>query len=313
MITFDCYGTLIDWERGLARRLRGGGGGERAPGGRGGRDAPLRGDGARGAGGGLPELSRRPRRDRPARGGAPGLAAARRARGLPAPRASSAGRPSPTPMPPCAAWRGAGYQLGILSNVDNDLLAWTRRHFAAPFELVVTAEQVRSYKPAPGHFLEARARIGRPPWLARRPELFPRRDPLPGPGHSRAPGSTAEPGARRRRAAGPRVPDAHRAGRVAGSRARARLTVEGPARIRSQPSSRPHEYRRRHHGRAGSSATVERRQGRSREPPGVHPRHGGARRHRAAGRPDARCPRASGPRRRSPRPSRPPSAAAAAR
>ena len=59
----------------------------------------------------------------------------------------------------------AGYRLGILSNVDIDLLAWTRRHFAAPFELIVTAEQVRSYKPAPGHFLEARTRIGGRPWL----------------------------------------------------------------------------------------------------------------------------------------------------
>ena len=33
------------------------------------------------------------------------------------------------------------------------------------FEIIVTAAQVRSYKPAPGHFLEARRRIGPARWL----------------------------------------------------------------------------------------------------------------------------------------------------
>jgi FMN phosphatase YigB (HAD superfamily) len=33
------------------------------------------------------------------------------------------------------------------------------------FEIIVTAAQVRSYKPAPGHFLEARRRIGSAKWL----------------------------------------------------------------------------------------------------------------------------------------------------
>jgi 2-haloalkanoic acid dehalogenase type II len=59
----------------------------------------------------------------------------------------------------------AGYQLGILSNVDDDLLEATRRHFTVPFDLIVTAQQVGSYKPADGHFLTARRRIGGRPWL----------------------------------------------------------------------------------------------------------------------------------------------------
>ena len=59
----------------------------------------------------------------------------------------------------------AGCRLGILSNVDDDLLAATRRHLSVPFEILVTAEQVRSYKPAPGHFEEARRRIGSSRWL----------------------------------------------------------------------------------------------------------------------------------------------------
>jgi 2-haloacid dehalogenase/putative hydrolase of the HAD superfamily len=61
--------------------------------------------------------------------------------------------------------RGAGYRLGILSNVDDDLIAATRRQFTVDFELVITAEQVKSYKPAHGHFLKAKERIGSASWL----------------------------------------------------------------------------------------------------------------------------------------------------
>jgi 2-haloalkanoic acid dehalogenase type II len=59
----------------------------------------------------------------------------------------------------------AGYSLGILSNIDDDLLAGTRRHFTVAFDLIVTAQQVGSYKPAHGHFAEARQRLGDKRWL----------------------------------------------------------------------------------------------------------------------------------------------------
>jgi 2-haloalkanoic acid dehalogenase type II len=59
----------------------------------------------------------------------------------------------------------AGYTLGILSNVDDDLLASTRRHFRVSFDLLVTAQQVGSYKPAQGHFLVARQHLGPRRWL----------------------------------------------------------------------------------------------------------------------------------------------------
>jgi len=59
----------------------------------------------------------------------------------------------------------AGYALGILSNVDNALLAETRRHLQADFEILITAQQVGSYKPAHGHFETARQRIGDRRWL----------------------------------------------------------------------------------------------------------------------------------------------------
>lgn len=56
--------------------------------------------------------------------------------------------------------RAAGAHLGILSNTDDDLLAATRKHFTVKFDLVITAQQVRSYKPGHTHFLAARERIG---------------------------------------------------------------------------------------------------------------------------------------------------------
>lgn len=59
----------------------------------------------------------------------------------------------------------AGYRLGILSNVDDVLIAATRRHFTVDFDLIITAQQVRSYKPAPPHFLAAREPIGNARWL----------------------------------------------------------------------------------------------------------------------------------------------------
>jgi 2-haloacid dehalogenase/putative hydrolase of the HAD superfamily len=58
------------------------------------------------------------------------------------------------------------YRLGILSNVDDDLIAATLRHFnGAHFDLIVTAQQVNAYKPAYAHFEVARRRLGVARWL----------------------------------------------------------------------------------------------------------------------------------------------------
>ena len=51
------------------------------------------------------------------------------------------------------------FETGVLSNIDDKLLGATRRHFRADFDLVVTAQQVRSYKPDPAHFKECARRI----------------------------------------------------------------------------------------------------------------------------------------------------------
>jgi 2-haloacid dehalogenase len=52
------------------------------------------------------------------------------------------------------------YSLGLLSNIDDKLLGQTRRHIPIDFDLVVTAQQVRSYKPDPAHFTECARRMG---------------------------------------------------------------------------------------------------------------------------------------------------------
>lgn len=51
------------------------------------------------------------------------------------------------------------YQLGILSNIDNDLLAATRRHFTVEFDLIITAQELKSYKPGHAHFNTAQERL----------------------------------------------------------------------------------------------------------------------------------------------------------
>jgi 2-haloacid dehalogenase len=51
------------------------------------------------------------------------------------------------------------YRLVVLSNIDDDLFALTSRLLQVPFDLVVTAERVRSYKPGLAHFETALAEL----------------------------------------------------------------------------------------------------------------------------------------------------------
>ncbi|MBO0769335.1 MAG: haloacid dehalogenase [Solirubrobacterales bacterium] len=58
------------------------------------------------------------------------------------------------------------HSIGLISNIDDKLLGLTRRHLQKTtgqpidFDLVVTAQQVRSYKPDLAHFTECERRIG---------------------------------------------------------------------------------------------------------------------------------------------------------
>ena len=164
VVTFDCYGTLIDWEDGIASAFS--------------REAAEDGvvlDRSRVVAAyhelepDVEAFEYRPYRDVLT---ATAIRVAQRlgwpltedrARFLP----ESLPRWKPFPDTDTALRRLAadGHRLGILSNVDDDLLGETRRHFPVPFDVVVTAQQVQSYKPAPAHFVEARRRIGGARWL----------------------------------------------------------------------------------------------------------------------------------------------------
>ena len=53
------------------------------------------------------------------------------------------------------------FRLGVLSNVDRGLFAGTTKHFSVAFDFLICAQDVRSYKPAPGHFERLRCQEGR--------------------------------------------------------------------------------------------------------------------------------------------------------
>ncbi len=69
--------------------------------------------------------------------------------------------PFPDTNPALEALAG-GFRLGILSNVDEDLLDATRRTLSAEFDFWVTADRVESYKPDLAHFEAARPFVGDP-------------------------------------------------------------------------------------------------------------------------------------------------------
>ena len=157
IITFDCYGTLIDWERGIADAFAAAG--ASAP-----REEILRHYAQ------IEPLVEQERHRRyrdvlaeVAQQIAPRIGWTTDGAFLPG------SLPRWTPFPDTNAaleqLTAAGYRLGILSNTDDDLLAATRKHFTVDFDLVITAEQVGSYKPARGHFDAARERIGTARWL----------------------------------------------------------------------------------------------------------------------------------------------------
>jgi 2-haloacid dehalogenase len=145
--TFDCYGTLVDWEGGLAAAMA--------------------------------ELWPAADRDRLVRayhavepviqedGGLPyrevmgrSLAAVAAICGLAVPAgrddalgASLPGWPVFAEVPPALReLREAGWKLAILSNTDPDLIAESAASIGVPFELIITAREAGSYKPGPGHW-----------------------------------------------------------------------------------------------------------------------------------------------------------------
>ena len=156
-LSFDCYGTLIDWEAGILEALR--------PAlDRRGIDAPddrlLELFAA--AESGFQRQAWLPYKDvlrRVMEQIARGLGfepTAEEAGSL----ADSVGRWEPFPDTIEALGRlKERYRLAIVSNIDDDLFSRTARRLRVPFDLVTTAEQVHSYKPAPAHFTRTLERL----------------------------------------------------------------------------------------------------------------------------------------------------------
>jgi len=164
VITFDCYGTLVDWRGGIARAVR---------------EAAER-DGIRTDDPTVLALyneiepaveAERYRSYRDVLTESARRVAARLGWPLADARASFLAESLPgwTPFADTNAALErlvkAGYSLGILSNTDDDLIAATRRHLTVPFDMVITAQQVRSYKPGHAHFETARERLRGRRWL----------------------------------------------------------------------------------------------------------------------------------------------------
>jgi 2-haloacid dehalogenase len=72
-------------------------------------------------------------------------------------------QPFPDTVPALRQAREAGLRLAILSNTDRDIIEHTLRQMDVEFDAVVVAEDVRSYKPSPANFRRLLAEIGERP------------------------------------------------------------------------------------------------------------------------------------------------------
>ncbi|MGH2407584.1 MAG: haloacid dehalogenase type II [Candidatus Limnocylindrales bacterium] len=71
--------------------------------------------------------------------------------------------PFPDTRPALLQAHAAGLRLAIISNTDNDIIEHSLRQLELPFEAVITAQDAGAYKPADAPFETALARLGEPP------------------------------------------------------------------------------------------------------------------------------------------------------
>jgi 2-haloalkanoic acid dehalogenase type II len=150
--TFDCYGTLIDWNGGIRGQLARVFGDERA-------DAllvryhvlepMLEADGTRSYREVLTEAMR-------------GLGAPEEEEGALA-RSLPDWQPFPEVHDALEQARGRGWKLAVLSNTDPDYIEASLERIDVPFDLVIVASDIGSYKPALGHWRTFEERVGRLP------------------------------------------------------------------------------------------------------------------------------------------------------
>jgi 2-haloacid dehalogenase len=150
--TFDCYGTLIDWNGGIRGELARVFGEEQAdellhryheleP--------ALEADGTRSYREVLTEAMRQL--------GAPAGEEGGLARSLPG------WQPFPEVRGALERARANGWKLAILSNTDRDYIEASMERIGVPFELAIVASEIGSYKPALGHWQAFEREVGRAP------------------------------------------------------------------------------------------------------------------------------------------------------
>ena len=140
--TFDCYGTLVNWNAGIAAALG---------------DPSL-----------LPryhELEPQVQAEEPTRSYRDVLRETARRLGVEAdPAASLPEWPVfPDTRGALEEARGRGWRLAILSNTDRDLIEASMRAIGVPFELAIVASEIGSYKPAHEHWHAFARQAGRLP------------------------------------------------------------------------------------------------------------------------------------------------------
>jgi 2-haloacid dehalogenase len=149
--TFDCYGTLIDWNGGIRRVLAGVFGEELA-------DERLERyhevertleiDGSR--------SYREVMTEAMTELGASAADAPKLADSLPS------WEPFPEVRAALVEARERGWKLAILSNTDRDFIEASMRRIGVPFELAIVASEIGSYKPAHAHWLRFFEETGAP-------------------------------------------------------------------------------------------------------------------------------------------------------
>ncbi len=156
--TFDCYGTLINWNGGIGRELERLFGTDRA-------GALLR---------AYHEVEPQVQREDPVRSYRDVLTvtlarlAEREGVRLPADEQASLAESLPTwePFPEVRAAleeaRSRGWKLAILSNTDRDYIDASLARIGVPFDQVIVASEIGSYKPAHRHWEVFREQVGDP-------------------------------------------------------------------------------------------------------------------------------------------------------
>jgi 2-haloacid dehalogenase len=139
--TFDCYGTLIDWNAGLLAAL--------------GTESLLQ---------RYHEVEPQVQRETPGMSYRQVMGETARRIGAPDPAGTLPDwKPFPEVPEALERARANGWRLAILSNTDRDYIEASMARIGVPFEFAIVASEIGSYKPGRGHWNAFEQKVGRLP------------------------------------------------------------------------------------------------------------------------------------------------------